>query len=152
MIYLASPLFSESERNYIDKIVHKISKELNLDELEDFYVPHRDNTYEYSEAQIYDTNIKNLENCDTMIAFLDGKDVDSGTAFEIGYFEAQDKIVLGLLTDKRSYENNDAELNSKLNTMIFGSLDYANLIFNDVDDLIGELYEILIDNDTIVFD
>ena len=151
MIYIAAPLFSEMERNYIDKIVHKISKNLNLNEIEDFYVPHRDNTYDYSESQIYDTNIKNLEDCDIMIAILDGKDVDSGTAFEIGYFEAQSKTVLGLLTDTRSY-NEDFEFNLKPNTMIFGSLNYGNLIFDNIDDLVGDLYEVLFDNDTMIFD
>ena len=145
MIYIASPLFSEMERNYIDKLVYKISQELNLDELENFYVPHRDNEYNGFESNIYDKNIQNLNHCDTMIAILDGKDVDSGTAFEIGYFEAQNKLVLGLLTDKRSYDE-EGDFNLKLNTMIFGSLEYGSLIFNDVDDLINELCYILMDD------
>ena len=145
MIYLASSLFSEMERDYIDKIVHKIATDLNLDELEDFYVPHRDNKYTYSEISIYDKNIENLNNCDIMIAILDGQDTDSGTAFEIGYFEAQKKIVLGLLTDKRSYDEY-GDMNLKLNTMIFGSLSYGELVFNDIDDLIDELYYILMED------
>lgn len=143
MIYIAAPLFSEMERNYIDKLVYKFSQELNLDELEDFYVPHRDNEYNDFESNIYSKNLEYLDHCDIMIALLDGKDVDSGTAFEIGYFEAQNKIVLGLLLDKRSYDEN-GDLNSKLNTMIFGSLDYGNLVFNNIDNLVDRLYEILI--------
>lgn len=147
MIYIAAPLFSEMEKNYIDKIVHIISQKLELNQYNDFYVPHRDNIG-MIDSDIYDKNIKYLNNCTIMIAILDGKDVDAGTAFKIGYFESQNKIVLGLLTDKRSYEEN-GELNLKLNIMIFGSLLCGNLVFNNIDDLTEKLYDILITDDFI---
>lgn len=137
MIYVASPLFSEMERDYINKVVDIVSKRLKLSSLDDFYIPHRDNKYnENYESEIYDHNIEYLNRCDIMIAILDGKDVDSGTAFEIGYFTTSDKPILGLLTDKRSYENGG--LNLKLNTMMFGSCKYGLMIFSDLDDLIDE--------------
>ena len=146
MIYIAAPLFSEMERSYIDNLVFDFSQELKLNPIEDFYVPHRDNEYNtYLESGIYDKNIQNLNDCNIMIALLDGKDVDSGTAFEIGYFEAQDKPVLGLLTDKRSYDER-GDLNLKLNTMIFGSLEYGNIVFNNFDDLTDKLYDILMED------
>lgn len=139
MIYIAAPLFSEMERDYIDKIVDIICDELELDSWDDFYLPHRDNKYgDCFESDIYDENMKYLNKCGIMIAILDGKDVDSGTAFEIGYFAAQDKPVLGLLTDERSYDNN--ELNKKLNTMVYGACVCGELVFNNIDDLIDELY------------
>ena len=141
MIYIAAPLFSKMETDYIDKIVLYICEKLNLD-ICDFYIPHRNNNYYDNDSTIYDKNYENLNGCDIMIAILDGKDTDSGTAFEIGYFEAQDKIVLGLLTDTRSYNDNH-ELNEKLNTMIFGSCNYGELIFNQIDDLVEELNDIL---------
>lgn len=144
MIYIAAPLFSEMERNYIDKIVNIISERLELKLWDDFYIPHRDNEYDNSENLIYDHNIIYLNECDIMIAILDGKDVDSGTAFEIGFFEANNKPVLGLLTDKRSFT--DHELNNKLNTMVYGTCGYGELIFSDLDDLINELYCILMEN------
>lgn len=142
MIYIAAPLFSEMEKDYIDKIVDIVSEKLELKLWDDFYIPHRDNDYDACEDKIHNTNIENLNNCDIMIAILDGKDVDSGTAFEIGYFESQNKIALGLLTDKRSYDDT-GELNLKLNAMIYGSLNYGVNVFNDIDDLIDELYYIL---------
>lgn len=140
-IYIASPLFSDMEKDYIDNLVFDICRELNLDPIKDFFVPHRDNL-SIDETTIYKENIKNLNNCDLMIAVLDGKDVDSGTAFEIGYFESQDKIVLGILTDTRSY-NENGDFNLKLNTMIFGSLLYGNLVFKDFDCLVDEIYDII---------
>ena len=145
MIYIASPLFSDMEKQYINNIVDIISEKLELKSHDDFYIPHRDNKYNEWEAKIYNTNMENLNNCDIMVAILDGKDIDSGTAFEIGYFAAQNKPVLGLLTDKRSYDK-DGDLNLKLNTMIFGSLNYGCLVFSDLDDLIDELYDILTEN------
>ena len=142
MIYIASPLFSVMERNFIDNIVNVISERLVLNLRNDFYIPHRDSDYTDSEILIYDENIKNLNECDIMVAVLDGGDIDSGTAFEIGYFTSQNKIVLGLLTDKRSY-NEEGDLNTKLNTMVFGTCGYGVLVFSDIDDLINELYYIL---------
>lgn len=137
MIYLAAPLFSNMEKQYINFIIQEVCHKLKLDPINDIYSPIRDNKYNDPKSQIYDKNIENLNNCDIMIAILDGKDVDSGTAFEIGYFESQNKLVMGLLTDKRSYE--DGNLNLKLNIMIFGSLSYGDLVFDNIDDLISEL-------------
>ena len=143
-IYLAAPLFSDMERDYIDNIVLDISRELHLDPLEDFYVPHRDNKYNLNSDYIYDENIKNLNDCDIMIAVLDGKDIDSGTAFEVGYFEAQEKPIFGILTDKRSYDENN-DLNQKLNIMIYGSCSYGYDVFNNFDNLVEKLYDYLIE-------
>ena len=144
MIYIAAPLFSEMERVYIDKIVDIVSEKLELKLWDDFYIPHRDNDDDAFDSEIYNKNIEYLNHCDIMIAVLDGKDVDSGTAFEIGYFGAQNKVVLGLLTDKRSYDE-EGDLNTKLNTMILCSLNSEN-IFDYIDDLIDTLYDILMEN------
>ena len=143
IIYIASPLFSEMEKNYIDEVIYKIGKKLHLN-TECFYVPHQNNKEIY-ESNIYNKNIEYLNHCDIMIAILDGNDVDSGTAFEIGYFEVQNKIVLGLLTDTRSYDEDD-KFNLKLNTMIFGSLQNGNFVFDNIDDLIEVLYDVLMEN------
>lgn len=141
-IYIASPLFSDMEKDYIDLVIQKTCNKLKLNPFIDIYSPIRDNNFNNWEAKIYNTNMENLNHCNIMIAILDGKDVDSGTAFEIGYFEAQNKTVFGLLSDKRSYDEDD-NLNLKLNTMIFGSLNYGINIFSDIDDLINRLYNYL---------
>ena len=141
-IYIASPLFSEMERDYIDKIVNRIQTELDLKSEDNFYVPHRDNDYDAGDYEIYSNNIEHLNECNIMVAILDGKDVDSGTAFEIGYFEAQNKVVLGLLTDTRSYDD-QGELTAKLNTMVFMALNYGANVFSDIDELVEKLYEVV---------
>lgn len=143
MIYVAAPHFSLGEREFIDSVVYDISRELNLDPDKDFYISYRDNISVF-DGMIYDKNIKYLNTCDIMVAILDGQDVNSGTAFEIGFFKAQDKPVLGLLTDSQSYDE-AGDLNEKLNTMIYGSLDYGSDVFSNLYYFIDELYDILIE-------
>jgi len=53
-----------------------------------------------------------IDRCDAVLAVLDGTDVDSGTAAEIGYAAARAKPIVGLRTDLRlSGENPAAVVN-----------------------------------------
>jgi nucleoside 2-deoxyribosyltransferase len=52
--------------------------------------------------QVGKSNVAMLEECDVVLAVLDGPDVDSGTASEIGYAYSQGKPVVGVLTDLRA--------------------------------------------------
>jgi len=47
------------------------------------------------------TNAESIQACGGVLAVLDGVDVDSGTASEIGYAFALDKRIYGLRTDSR---------------------------------------------------
>jgi len=49
-----------------------------------------------------------LDRCDGVLAVLDGVDVDSGTAAEIGYAAARGRPVVGLRTDVRPAGDNTA--------------------------------------------
>jgi nucleoside 2-deoxyribosyltransferase len=51
-------------------------------------------------------NAELLDRCDGVLAVLDGVDVDSGTAAEIGYAWARGKPVVGLRTDLRPAGDN----------------------------------------------
>jgi len=46
--------------------------------------------------------VAELSRCDMVVALLDGADVDSGVAFEIGYARGLGKPVLGVRTDYRT--------------------------------------------------
>ncbi|MDL5504071.1 MAG: nucleoside 2-deoxyribosyltransferase, partial [Candidatus Methanoperedens sp.] len=67
------------------------------------FLPQEDsnNVKDMSDRQkiIFDKNLKGIENSDIIIAVIDGVDVDSGTAWEIGFAFAKAKPVLGLRTD-----------------------------------------------------
>ena len=101
-IYLAAPLFSESERTYNTTIAallrsHFYEVYLPQEAGDDHAV--RDKK-EY--AQIYRRNKRAIRDADIMIAIIDGADADSGTAWEMGYATGLKKTVIALRTDFRT--------------------------------------------------
>ncbi len=100
-IYLAAPLFSESERSYNTALASLLRQHLF-----EVYVPqetgdddaHRDLT---THARIYEQNKRALHEVDSVVAIIDGADADSGTAWEMGYASGLNKPVFALRTDFR---------------------------------------------------
>lgn len=100
-IYLAAPLFSESEREY-----NKVIAEMLRQHLFEVYLPQDigDNcpvreTCEHN--RIYEHNKQALHDSDIVVSIIDGADADSGTAWEMGYATALEKPVIALRTDFR---------------------------------------------------
>ena len=58
-------------------------------------------------AQIGELNATEITGCDAMIAILDGTDVDSGTAAEIGFAFAKNKTIVGYRGDFRLSADNE---------------------------------------------
>jgi nucleoside 2-deoxyribosyltransferase len=130
-VYIAGPLFSRHERLFLESMVDQMASDCALDPIEDFFLPHRDvgdvgisidrpNAFEY--------DLKALDSAQVVVALLDGQDVDSGTAVEIGYALAKGKTILGLLTDQRAWI--DVGI-LRINNMIWGACGKGRLIFND---------------------
>jgi len=59
-----------------------------------------------------------IDDCDVVVALLDGVQVDDGTAWEIGYAYAKDKPVIGIRTDIRNAGDTP---HGSVNAMIEGS-------------------------------
>ena len=59
---------------------------------------------------IADANRAAIDRCDAVLAVLDGIDVDSGTAAEIGYAFAKGKPILGYRGDSRISGDNEGAL------------------------------------------
>lgn len=100
-VYLAAPLFSEAERDFNRKLREHIqSTGLKV------FLPQEDsnNIREDINRQhiIFNKNLDAIEHSDILVAVIDGTDIDSGTAWEIGYAYAKGKTVLGLRTDFRT--------------------------------------------------
>lgn len=81
-IFIAGPIFSEGERNYnlqIDSICREMGYQTFMAQRDVGIVT--DNNLEAA----FNSDLNNLKNSDIIVANLDGVDVDSGTAWEIGY-------------------------------------------------------------------
>ncbi|NOR16371.1 nucleoside 2-deoxyribosyltransferase [candidate division WOR-3 bacterium] len=101
-VYLAAPLFSDAECDFNSML---------SDELEGIgmsvFLPQEHSNDSNSEQDarqesIFSKNVAAIDKADILVAVLDGVDVDSGTAWEIGYAYALGKPVYGLRTDFRT--------------------------------------------------
>lgn len=122
-VYIAGPLFSEGERWFNSRL-----KQTLIDQDIDSFLPQEDGilvsqrikqgeNVEKIMNEVYQLDIKKLNQCDLLIAVLDGAVIDEGTAFEVGYFKALNKPCIGFQTDSRR------QLPQGNNPMIEGSLD-----------------------------
>ena len=103
-IYLAAPLFSEAEREFNCKLRDQITERGFP-----VFLPQEDSNdttdmrHKEKQNHIFEQNLKAIDNSDIIVAVLDGgSDVDSGTAWELGYAFATKKTVLALKTDFRT--------------------------------------------------
>jgi nucleoside 2-deoxyribosyltransferase len=105
-VYLASPLFSESERLVNDSI------SAALNGICDVHLPQRDGpvveraiaegTPPRTAARLaFDSDVAAIRACDILVAVLDGRALDEGVCVEVGYAKALAKHVVGFKSDSR---------------------------------------------------
>ena len=111
-IYLAGPLFCQSERDYNIRLKDALSQagyELILPQDNDFKI----NTakmaanQDYRDAatmMVFQADMEMLDSCDAVIFNMDGRVPDEGGCVEIGYAYAKGKECFGLKTDVRTAE------------------------------------------------
>ena len=131
-VYLAAPLFSEAECDFNRKLKGELeSRGFKV------FLPQEDsnNVHDMTNRQkiIFNKNLTGIENSDLMIAVIDGADVDSGTAWEIGYAFAKGKPVIGLRTDFRTLG-----IEGTVNLMIERSV----ILFMSISELLNHLKSI----------
>jgi nucleoside 2-deoxyribosyltransferase len=95
-VYIAGPLFTEGERWFLEG-VDEICTRRNFKA----FLPHRDVDESKSCKEIFEEDLRELRSADMVIAVLDGTDIDSGTAFEIGVAYILNKHIIGIKTDLR---------------------------------------------------
>jgi nucleoside 2-deoxyribosyltransferase len=121
-VYLASPLgFAASTHAFMDQLVATLRSHMEIvnpwDDKRfeaDFAripaidsVAERKRLLEQINHELGKKNAESIQACDAVIAVLDGVDVDSGTAAEIGYAFALGKLIWGLRTDFRLAGDNE---------------------------------------------
>ena len=100
LAYIAGPLFNEKEREFLEEI-NSICRAIGIST----YLPSQDGGLlnQDNSDEVFQTDIEALNKADIVVANLNGADVDSGTAFEIGCAFAKGKKLFGLHTDFRTF-------------------------------------------------
>jgi len=101
-IFLAAPLFNEAERDFNSKVAATLRKEGFEVWLAQEHKFVEDHSIRMKQA-IFNEDLDALNESDIILAVLDGVDVDSGVAFEIGFGYANKKPIVGLKTDHRVF-------------------------------------------------
>lgn len=106
-VYLAGPLFSANERQW------NISLRNTLTEFCDVYLPQEDGALlvelvadgmpvQEAKNAIFARDLQAIERCDILLLVMDGRVIDEGACFELGYAYSRGKLCIGLKTDVRS--------------------------------------------------
>ena len=96
--YVAGPLFDDGERWFIEQVDALVADAGFIT-----FLPHRDNPPkdETNVRFIFDNDKRGIDECDLVVANLNGITTDDGTAWELGYAYANGKYIIGLHTDWR---------------------------------------------------
>jgi nucleoside 2-deoxyribosyltransferase len=98
-VYVAAALFSQADIEY-NKMVAQRLREQGFD----VYLPQEKEQGADKKGfawRIFSRNLRHLDECDVMLARLDGTGIDSGVAWECAYYFAKGKPVVAFRTDFR---------------------------------------------------
>jgi nucleoside 2-deoxyribosyltransferase len=135
---MAGPLgFSEAGRHFHDTILVPFVKGLGYEVVDPWSLtdprrieaieqmldgPERRTAWRNLNREVGETNRAAIDGAQAMIAVLDGTDVDSGTAAEIGYAFARGKLIVGYRGDFRlSADNEGGTVNLQVEYFIHAS-------------------------------
>jgi nucleoside 2-deoxyribosyltransferase len=142
-IYFAGPLFCAAERAFNLSLAEKLEAAgyqvflPQRDGVESAQPPYNEMTNDELQRTIFKLDRDKLLQADIFLFVLDGRVPDEGACVELGiaygqkHFLQQDKLLIGLHTDRRG-----AFPGGKLNAMISGALDCT---IGDEDELIAEI-------------
>jgi nucleoside 2-deoxyribosyltransferase len=131
-LYFAAPLFSDAERHFNAFLADKLRA------LFDVYLPQEDAGLvsemvkqgidaDRAFMTVFNLDVIEVRKCDVLLIILDGRGIDEGAAFELGYANAMGKLCIGLQTDPRR------SIASRNNPMIDCALQH---VFADVEALL----------------
>jgi nucleoside 2-deoxyribosyltransferase len=105
-LYLAAPLFSVAEREFNIKLRNELLP------IVDVYLPQEDGglfvemvkqgmPVAKAAQRVFTGDLGAIDASDYVLVVMDGRAIDEGAAFELGYASAQQKTCVGLQTDMR---------------------------------------------------
>ena len=122
-IYLAGPIFSEAEQDWLRQLKTKIEefareKDREVGVIWPYELISRSDIESLGDSakqEVFDRCKSNLGQADFLVALLDGSQVDDGTAWEVGYFYSiRDRSrIIGIRTDfRRAGETQNSVVNA----------------------------------------
>jgi hypothetical protein len=145
-IYLAGPLFSEAEREWLDGLALRLRNEGF-----DCFVPHEHfgALRELTPAEVFRVDSEGLRSANAVVAWLDGPVVDDGTACEIGLFaelvagdDRRYRGIVGIVTDLRLQRRRGNAVGDGMNLFVIGAIEQVGRVCWSVDDAIEALREL----------
>lgn len=150
--YLANGLFGLGDRLVNELLAKQIREAINVD----LYVPQENMAINdkqgYADSkQIYDGDYNYLKETDFVVAVIDGCEIDSGVAAEIGIVSTMNKKIYALYTDTRQQgRDNKKKIDALINDATENQFMYKNLfviglikrngyIFDNIEDLVNQL-------------
>lgn len=142
LVYLAGPLFSDQDREMLLNVEKAfiglgIACFLPHREVGDLSVLKSEFGEESARQYVFDSDVSGVKNCTVLCALLDGADVDSGTAAEMGFAHAIGKPVFGLCTDR-------VRRGRTINNVIWGLCAGGHRIHCSVNEMVTAVVEALL--------
>jgi nucleoside 2-deoxyribosyltransferase len=77
---------------------------------------------------VFKNDIRAIDECDLLILIMDGRTIDEGACFELGYAFAQDKVCIGVKTDQRMLlpHGDNPMIEAPLREIFFSDLELVN--------------------------
>lgn len=143
-IYLAGPLFTQADRDFLDACAQKIEA-VGIE----CFVPHRQQLDSLDPDTVYAVDVAGVRGANAVVAWLDGPVIDDGTACEIGIFAELCRReptvyvgIIGLVTDWRTMRRREAgTVADGLNLFVTGAIRAHGEIVYDLDRVVEVLVE-----------
>jgi Nucleoside 2-deoxyribosyltransferase len=145
-VYLAGPLFSQAERDWLDGLATALRAEGFA-----CFVPHEnfEALAELTPEEVYRVDGAGLRSSNALLAWLDGPMIDDGTAAEIGAFaelvrsgDPRHLGIVGLVTDLRLARRRGRAPGDGMNLFVVGAIAAAGRICWSVPDAVEALREL----------
>ena len=143
-IYVAGPLFSQAERDWLDVLAARLRAE-GLDP----FVPHEHfpQLADVTVEQVYRIDTAGIRGANALVAWLDGPIVDDGTACEIGMFAELCRAggvhyrgIIAITTDIRLARRRAVNVvGGGMNLFVAGAIESCGRICHSVDEAVAAL-------------
>jgi len=141
-IYCAGPLFSQAERDFLARCARRLR-----DEGFDCFVPHeQEERVAPTPERIFALDFEALRRADALFAWLDGPQVDDGTACEIGLFlglmqepGSRRKGIVGLATDLRAERRRELWDHGGINLFLVGAIRRAGRVCWTLEEVVEQM-------------